>query len=334
MYIKKKRNLLYFASTITFSIALFILTFSGMTFWAKKNLNKKILGEKSTSFINRDYQSNSENDYGLDYFIEPYENTIDKYNPEWLGKEVVNTINKDSLNERFEYTIEKENSTYRVITLGDSFTFGHFVNTSENWTERLEDDLNLSLLCPNIKKFEVINLGYPGYDLSNSSVRYLKRGQKYSPDLVIWLVNPWNIDNVNEYMVPALENLNSSEDLFDTAKGTRPLIDLAIQEIKENYGTGVGIEFHKRLLDQFFNNFKSDLIITTLEDLNDSQKQLLNSYVIKDSEKYNLIKLFDFHKESGLKLPDEHPNSKGHQEIAKHLINYLQKNNLSECVQR
>jgi hypothetical protein len=110
---------------------------------------------------------------------------IDK--PEWLPYKVKYTINADGLNERFDYSIEKPDNTFRILTLGDSFTFGLFVDTKDNWTELLEDKLNNELrnTC-NYKKFEVINLGLSGFDIAYISKRYEDIGAKYKPDLIIF----------------------------------------------------------------------------------------------------------------------------------------------------
>ena len=58
--------------------------------------------------------------------------------------------------------IKKNKDTFRIITLGDSFTFGMYINTKDNWTELLEDKLNSDMGCKNISMFEVINLGVGG----------------------------------------------------------------------------------------------------------------------------------------------------------------------------
>ncbi len=125
----------------------------------------------------------------LKYFYEHKPHAIQKFKPNWLAHEVVNTINADGLNERFDYSMAKPPDTFRIMTLGDSFTFGALVNTADNYSEKLEDLLNTKLPCSKIRKFEVINLGVEGYDLEYSLHRFKIRGQKYHPDLVLWFLN-------------------------------------------------------------------------------------------------------------------------------------------------
>jgi hypothetical protein len=60
----------------------------------------------------------------------------------WDHTRAYYTFNQDGLNERYDYNTTKPDGIFRIITLGDSFTFGHFVDTKDNWTERLEDLLN------------------------------------------------------------------------------------------------------------------------------------------------------------------------------------------------
>jgi lysophospholipase L1-like esterase len=96
------------------------------------------------------------------------------------------TINKDTLNERYDYSVKKQPGVFRIMTIGDSFTYGLYTNTDRNWTELLEDKLNADLRCQKSRKVEVINLAVNGYDITYTVERFLKRGIKYNPDLVIW----------------------------------------------------------------------------------------------------------------------------------------------------
>lgn len=102
------------------------------------------------------------------------------------------SINKDTLNDRFDYTVPKTPGVYRIVVLGDSSTFGLLVKTKDNWTEHLEDKLG--------KKFEVINLAVHGYDIPYEVERYRRRGIKYDPDLVLWFLNNGNFYQNNEIM--------------------------------------------------------------------------------------------------------------------------------------
>jgi len=127
-------------------------------------LSLKILGLNSSRLYDKYISSDIsrsvvfENIGGdLKYFYEYESDQKVQDSPEWLGYTVTYSYNKDSLNERYNYSEEKGTGVFRVITLGDSFTFGLHVNTEENYPEQLEVILNNRLKCKNISKFEVIN---------------------------------------------------------------------------------------------------------------------------------------------------------------------------------
>src|SRR3989344_2379017 len=126
----------------------------------------------------------------LKYFYQPPSNYTERVKNTWIADEVIYTYNSDTLNERYDYQIQKPPKSFRIVTLGDSFTFGLYVNTKDNYPEKLEDKLNS--VCNNNPNVEVINLGMQGYDIEYSVERYKKRGVKYQPDLVIWFINSWN----------------------------------------------------------------------------------------------------------------------------------------------
>jgi hypothetical protein len=81
-----------------------------------------------------------------------------------------------------EFSIEKSNNTFRIIALGDSFTFGEGVNVSDSWPDQLEKKLNKLYKCIN---FDVLNFGVGGYTLEEKVKVFKKIGVLFNPDLVI-----------------------------------------------------------------------------------------------------------------------------------------------------
>jgi lysophospholipase L1-like esterase len=91
------------------------------------------------------------------------------------------TINSDGFRGK-DYSLEKPNSTIRIIVLGDSVAFGWGVNDDEVFSEVLERMLN-----NNSKKirYEVLNLAVPGYNTEQNIEMLKTKGLKYKPDIVI-----------------------------------------------------------------------------------------------------------------------------------------------------
>lgn len=84
---------------------------------------------------------------------------------------------------------------YRVLMLGDSFTFGTGVNDEETFSWLLEDVLRST---PGYEKAEVLNAGTSGSS-SVSQVDYFKsEGVQYSPDLVV--LNLYTGDDFDQNM--------------------------------------------------------------------------------------------------------------------------------------
>jgi len=78
-----------------------------------------------------------------------------------------------------EYPYQKPEGTYRILVLGDSFTYGDGVQRSEAFPEILES------LLKKHGSFEVINTGVTGYGLTQETLYYETEGYKYEPDLVM-----------------------------------------------------------------------------------------------------------------------------------------------------
>ena len=137
-------------------------------------------------------------DTPLKYYYEQIPNTTVTEPADWLSMPATHTINSDGLNERYDYPVQKAPGTYRIVTIGDSFTEGMYVDTANNYSERLEDMLNTSLHCANIAHVEVINLGVEGFDMQYILERYKRKGIKYEPDMVILTTTGTDIIFSNE----------------------------------------------------------------------------------------------------------------------------------------
>lgn len=75
-----------------------------------------------------------------------------------------------------EHAAAKSPGTTRIVTIGDSFTFGEDVGDEETWSSRLER------MLPGA---EVINLGVHGYGHDQMLVYLREEGVRYRPDVVV-----------------------------------------------------------------------------------------------------------------------------------------------------
>lgn len=263
----------------------------------------------------------------FDYFYEPKPNTKETTKRDWLIYSPTYHINSDSLNERFEYDKKKEEGVFRIVTLGDSFTFGAYVDTEANWTELLEDRLNANYICSAVRKYEVINLGMDGYDTAYAVERYMRRGRKYDPDLMIMLVTDFG--RITEHRLSR----------------KRVMPTLTVQEKEEykkkgNYYADTNrfdgelthedrVEYQKRHFGRLMSIYTNPLLFVDFS--------LNNTYVndIKKLEKqYKSITLSRMELKRDDKryiLPDWHPNTEGHRKIMEEITTQLKKNSLLPC---
>ncbi|MBM4269876.1 MAG: hypothetical protein FJ144_25290 [Deltaproteobacteria bacterium] len=93
---------------------------------------------------------------------------------------------------------------FRILTIGDSNTYGLGMTREAAYPAQLERRLNASV---GEEKFEVINLGVPGLN-SSQALQYLpKYVELYEPDLLLVLTG------VNDYWNPAESNTDAAESL-------------------------------------------------------------------------------------------------------------------------
>jgi hypothetical protein len=289
---------------------------------------RKVLGVATVVPLKKEdfIVSSSEN---LQYFYEPKPNTHETEHPDWLPNEAVHTINSDSLNDRNDYFTEKLPFVFRIIILGDSFTFGEYVNTADIWPEQLEEMLN-SGHCGINKTYEVINLGVGGYDVQYIAHRYALRGIKYNPDLIIWLESNSGFDRMVELMHSYIEKYNNvlTQQERDNFKSQNDGLNdvswkYALKEIHNIYG-------EKYIFDQigeWWKNFfkmrgTTPVLITTFDFISPLNRMKLKYWTNGQPNVTVTASISNIYDKDG-GLPDGHPNVWGHQLIAVDTYHYL-----------
>ena len=90
-------------------------------------------------------------------------------------------INSQGFRDR-EFPIDKPPDVFRIAVTGDSFTYGHGVETDETYDKLLEEKLNER---EGALTYEVLNFGVPGYALSKCAEQLRVKILAFSPDLFI-----------------------------------------------------------------------------------------------------------------------------------------------------
>jgi len=234
------------------------------------------------------------------------------------------------LNETKNYSIEKPLNTIRIVVLGDSFTYGLYVNTSDSYPKQLEYLLKNKSKCD--KNFEVINLGVTGYDLAYSTERYALRGAKYNPDLVIWLLQNLNFYEIKEYSIPILERLIQQRVLaYDPVSNDSPLYSKMLSEMKILFSDNQILDYQKKALESINSYYKGRLVIISFNSLLTKYKQIISELIQKHSNVSYFDGITDINQKAKYHVPDGHPNIEGHEQIAKDIYNYLTSGYLSNC---
>ena len=86
------------------------------------------------------------------------------------------STNSKGLRDKKEYSYENRNNKFRIVVIGDSFTFGHRVSNNETYSFLLERMLD---------NVEVINMGVEDYGTDQQLIYLKEEGVKYKPDLII-----------------------------------------------------------------------------------------------------------------------------------------------------
>jgi lysophospholipase L1-like esterase len=121
-------------------------------------------------------------------------------------------INSEGLRD-YEHQKDKKSSLFRILVMGDSFTFGLGVNSEETYAKVLETLLNQNLAAKTQKKYEVINAGIDGYGTEQEYFYLKELGNQYRPDLVIVGLYANDITDVMQ-TIPFIYNKNRIKTRF------------------------------------------------------------------------------------------------------------------------
>ncbi|MFC1646822.1 SGNH/GDSL hydrolase family protein [Patescibacteria group bacterium] len=312
---------------ITIVIFIELIIISGLLTWLyQKKYSSGVLGAVQVTELKKEYlQFPPLGD--LKQFYEPKANIVLKEQPEGFPEESINTINSDSLNERFEYSVEKPPDTFRIVALGDSWTYGQWVNTKDNWPEQLEDLLNDKNKCNKFNKYEIINLGMKGYDAAYVTKRFDLRGKKYNPDMVIYFVQGGDF--------------TISPDIFlsKVVEEEDKITDKKKRELEKN---GLYHQVWNRVRDETLAKFKEDDVIAQelahfhhLLQAPPERKILISSTTMNDKIKNVVQAAIKSYPHTaffsnapdvaslGMDLPDGHPNKNGYTKIAHYIFTLL-----------
>jgi hypothetical protein len=208
------------------------------------------------------------------YFYTPPPNT--KEQSKDLPVKAIYTFNNDGFNERFNYPLKKQKEVLRILVLGDGNAFGFLVNTKDNWSEKLENVFN-----QNVKKTEVINLSYHSYDLAYAIERYRLQGEKYQPDLIIFMNN--NFYRINEIFLPLtqkyryLEKIASERERLRKEEKYFPSWELAWEEYLKKVKDGEVYQKQRQYLDEFFSQTKTQVVFISLYEIPQPIKDYLQT---------------------------------------------------------
>ena len=101
-----------------------------------------------------------------------------------------------------EFPRSKPPGEFRILVLGDSFTFGLGVAHDDLYTEQVEQFLDE---IPGCAPAQVINAGVAGYNTTQELIYLLREGLSFQPDLVV-LGFYWNDLVGNEAELPPLDS--------------------------------------------------------------------------------------------------------------------------------
>ena len=234
--------------------------------------------------------------------------------PRWAENSNI-TINKLGFRENDNEDLIFKNNQ-KILTTGDSFTYGSQVSNDETWPSYLE----------NLIKIKVYNGGHPGYSAGQSLRRAQILSKKEKYDYFIWSViyNDFYRDRPIKFIIK-----NDNKLQFNKFK-LNPLYT-STKNVKNFYSSLRELFFNFYLFDReifgkldLFKKKKVEKYVNLIEGSNDYSVEeyiefLLEEFLeIEIENKYILIQHTDFSENTGQKLIDG--RKKAYDEKYKHIL--------------
>jgi len=159
----KSKNLLLFTISIALSL---LIAEVGIRF-----VRPMITYSELTKLIGSYYAPDQNNTFTIKKNYQGYESTMDG-----RGLAIVTTNS-----EGFRSTREANAISSNILIIGDSYTFGVYVNDDETYPSIIEQTLNVP------EKFRVINAGYTsGHETDQQYSWFQRNFSKIKPKIVVW----------------------------------------------------------------------------------------------------------------------------------------------------
>lgn len=263
----------------------------------------------------------------------------------WVSKNV--SLNRFGYRDR-EFEINKPKNTFRIYSLGDSYTYGWYINNYlDSYPKILESNLKEKFPDKNI---EVVNASRAGFSLKDSLDRFKNEGYLFSPDIVTIGINIQDI--ASKEFSPKfvknkfIRNLRIYQATFGNIERRR-VGNLTYNEVIETYKEGSKqLENASLLLTDLKNETKklnSEIIIVIFPQYNPADpngeyryyfyhkavKKLLDSLSIKYIDLYEAFNDVNDKTELVINPVDPHPSIKANKIVGNKLSEIIKPINLN-----
>lgn len=119
------------------------------------------------------------------------------------NREIEIKINQQGLRSSKEVEFNKPTDEYRILGLGDSFTFGWLVDEKDAFISRFENLIQTEF---SPKKISLLNAGHPGYGTQTMLAYLEEKGLQLQPNMVILFFGPGDIDRNAGFQLYSLED--------------------------------------------------------------------------------------------------------------------------------